>query len=230
MKSSTSQVRKELSVPMTVQKILVICGILSSVLYIVMNILGAVLYEGYSSVSQTVSELSAIGAPTRPLWVASGIVYTLLVAAFGWGVRESAGYNRPMRIAGGLLIIYGVIGLGWPLAPMHQREVLAAGRGTQTDTFHIVFSVVTVLLMLTAMGFGAKALGKRFRMYSIVTIAIVLAFGAWTGMDGPKLEANLPTPWLGIAERILIFLFLLWIVVLAIVLLRAEKRQVKITA
>ena len=230
MKISVVTARKEMLAEKRVQNILLICGILSSLLYIGMNFLGAMLYEGYSSVSQTVSELSAIGAPTRPLWVVLGVVYTLLVAAFGWGVRESAGYNREMRIAGELLIIYGVIGLGWPLAPMHQRDVLAAGGGTLTDTMHIVFSVVTVLLMLTAMGFGAMALGKRFRVYSIVTIIILLAFGAWTGKDGAKLEANLPTPWLGVAERILIFLFLLWIVVLAIVLLRAEKRQVKLTA
>ena len=226
MKSSIIRARKGLSVPMTAQKILLVCGIMSSVLYIVMNIAAAMLYEGYDSVSQTVSELSAIDAPTRPLWVALGVVYTLLVAAFGSGIRESAGNNRPMRIAGGLLIIYGLIGLGWPLAPMHQRDVLAAGGGTLTDTMHIVFSAVTVLLMLTAVGFGAKALGKRFRLYSVVTIIILLVFGAWTAMEGPKLEANLPTPWLGVVERILIFVFLLWIVVLAVIFLRAEKSEV----
>jgi len=230
MKSSIIQVRKELSAPMTVHKILLICGILSSLLYIAMNVVGAMLYEGYSSVSQTVSELSALGAPTRPLWVALGVVYTLLVAAFGWGVRESAGNNRPLRIAGGLLIIYGLVGLGWPLAPMHQRDVLAAGGGTLTDTMHIVFSAVTVLLMLTAIGFGAKALGKRFRLYSMVTIIILMVFGAWTAMEGPTLEANLPTPWLGLVERILIFVFLLWVVVLAVILLRAGKRQVQLPA
>jgi len=51
----------------------------------------AMRWEGYSSASQTVSELSAIGAPTRSLWVPLGAVYTLLVTAFGWGVLVSAG-------------------------------------------------------------------------------------------------------------------------------------------
>ena len=41
-------------------------------------------YQGYSFASQTIGELSAIGAPTRQLWVPLGIVYTLLVAAFGF--------------------------------------------------------------------------------------------------------------------------------------------------
>ena len=45
------------------------CGILSSLLYVVMNVFVAMEWEGYSSASQTVSELSAIGAPRRSLWV-----------------------------------------------------------------------------------------------------------------------------------------------------------------
>ena len=45
-----------------------------------MNVFVAMQWENYSSVSQTVSELSAIDAPTRPLWVPLGIVYTLLVS------------------------------------------------------------------------------------------------------------------------------------------------------
>ena len=42
-----------------------------------MTVFIAMQWEGYSSVSQTVSELSAIGAPTRPLWVVLGRAYTL---------------------------------------------------------------------------------------------------------------------------------------------------------
>ena len=72
------------------QKVLLVCGILSSLLYAAMNVFVPMRYEGYSSASQTVSELSAIGAPTRPLWVLLGVAYTLLVTAFGWGVWASA--------------------------------------------------------------------------------------------------------------------------------------------
>ena len=50
------------------RKILLVCGVFSVLLYVAMNVLVAMQWEGYSSVSQTVSELSAIGAPTRPLW------------------------------------------------------------------------------------------------------------------------------------------------------------------
>jgi len=92
------------------------------------------------------TQLSAIGAPTRPLWVPLGIAYTLLVTAFGWGVWAWARRKRPLRVVGGLMIASGVIGLAWP--PMHQRAVLAAGGGTLTDTMHLVWSAVTVLLFM----------------------------------------------------------------------------------
>ena len=143
-----------------VRRMLLVGGIVSSLLYAVMNVFVAWQWSEYDSASQTVSELSAIGAPTRTLWIALGIPYTLLVAAFGWGVRASAVGNRPLRVVGWLLVAYGVIGLGWPLAPMHLRQTLAAGGASFTDTAHIGFTLVTVFLMLFAIGFGAAASGQ----------------------------------------------------------------------
>jgi len=204
-----------------VRRALLLCGILSSLLYVAMNIFVAMQWPGYSSGSQTVSELSAIDAPTRPLWVPLGIAYTLLVAAFGVGVWQSAGRNRPLRIVGALMIASGIIGLGWP--PMHQRVVLAAGGGTLTDTLHLVWSGMTVLLFMLEIGFGAAALGRRFRAYSIITMVVLVVFGALVGMNAPKVGANLPTPWIGVWERINIGAFLLWVVVLAIALLRVPQ-------
>jgi len=204
-----------------VRKVFLVCGIVSSLLYVVMTVVVAMQWEGYHSASQTVSELSAIGAPTRPLWFLPGIAYSLLVTAFGWGVWASARRSRPLRVVGGLMVAYGVIGLAWPFAPMHLR----GAELTLTDTMHIVLAMVTVLLMLLAIGFGAAAFGKRFRLYSIGTILVLLVFGALAGLDGPRIAANLPTPWVGVWERINIGVFLLWVVVLAVALLRAQVER-----
>jgi hypothetical protein len=199
----------------------VACGIVSSLLYSAM--IWAIRYEGYSAVSQVPSELTAIGAPTRSLWMWLGSVYTALVAAFGWGVCQSAGRNRAVRMVGGLILAYGSLGLLWPFAPMHQREVLAAGGATLSDTMHVVLGGVTVLLMFLAIGFGATAFGKRFRFYSVASGVVLLAFGALTFLEAPRLQTNLPTPWIGLWERMNISVFLLWVAVLATVLLRAPK-------
>ena len=207
-----------------VRKGLLVCGILASFLYVAMSLFVGRLWEGYSSWSQTISELSAIGAPTRPLWVVLGAVYTVLMVAFGWGVVKSSSHNRALRVAGALLVIQGVFGLFWP--PMHQRAVLAAGGGTLTDTMHIAWTIVTSLFFMFALGFGAVAFGKRFRFYSIATMVIVFAAGAWTGTYASGIEANLPTPWAGVWERINTTAFMVWIAALAIALLRTRETAI----
>jgi hypothetical protein len=203
------------------RRFLLYCGVIASLLYIAMNIFTPFLYEGYNWITQTVSELSAVDAPTRPLWAVLGTVYTLLIAAFGWGVLKSAGLRRSLRMVGILLIINGLFGLTWP--PMHQREVLAAGGGTFTDTWHIVLSVITVLLMFLAIGFGAAAFGKGFRIYSIATLLVFIVFGVLTFSEAPNINKNLATPFIGLWERINIAAFMVWLLVFANILLRKRK-------
>jgi hypothetical protein len=205
------------------RKTLLFCGLASSLLYAAM--IWAIRYEGYSPISQVPSELTAIGAPTQALWARLGWIYTLLITAFGVGVWRSASENRAVRIVGGLILAYGSLGLLWPFAPMHQREVLAAGGGTPSDTLHQVLAALTVFLMFLAIGFGAAAFGKRFHLYSIVTIVVLLLFGGLTFLEAPRLHMNLPTPWIGLWERINISVFLLWGVVLAVVLWRPVRAQ-----
>lgn len=199
-------------------RLLLACGILASLLYAAMLVFTPMQWTGYSSAAQTVSELSAIGAPTRTLWVSLGIIWTALVIAFGLGIRASAGGNRALSVVGALMIASAVFGLAWP--PMHQREVLAAGGKTLTDTLHVVWTMVTGLFTLLAMGFAAAAFGKRFRLYTIATMGIVVAFGVLTGMDVPRMESDLPTPWMGVWERVNIGANLLWVAILAGALLR----------
>jgi len=196
-----------------------VCGVASSLLYAAMNIIVPVEWTAYDPVSQTVSELSAVGAPTRPLWVVLGVLYTVLVTVFGWGVRMAAGGDRRLRIAGNLIAIYGALGIVWVFAPMHAREVLAAGGGSFKDTLHLVLGGVTEVLYLVALGFAASALGTAFRLYSIATFVSVLLFGAVMFQQAPHVGRNEPTPLLGVWERINIGLFMLWVIVLAIVLL-----------
>ena len=199
------------------RRVLLACGLLSSVLYVAMNVAVPMQWPDYDWTSQAVSELSAIGAPTRALWVPLGMAYALLVIAFGLGVSSSGARSESLRRAGVVLTVYGVIGLAWP--PMHLR-----GAGTSlTDTLHIVFSMVTVLLMLLAMSAAARGLGWAFRVYSIVSLLIIVSFGIATALDAPNVPANLPTPWMGVWERISIGAFMLWVAALAVRLLRNDE-------
>jgi hypothetical protein len=205
------------------RRALLVCGIASSMFYALM--IWGIRYEGYSRISQVPSELTAIGAPTQALWARLGWIYTVLITAFGIGVWKSASGNGAVRTVGSLILAYASLGFLWPFAPMHQRDVLAAGGGTLSDTLHVVLGAVTVTLMFLAIGFGATAFGKRFRRYSIGTIVVLLASGGLTFVEAPRLQMNLPTPWIGLWERVSISVFLMWIVVLATILRRPVRAQ-----
>lgn len=199
------------------------CGSVSALLYAAMLVGVPLGWSEYSSASQTVSELSAIDAPTRPLWVSLGMVWTLLYGAFGWGVWRAGDSSRALRIAGGSIVVAAVFGVFWP--PMHLREVLAAGGGTLTDTLHIVWTAVNGVLTVVAMAFSAAALGRGFRIYSITSIVVLLAAGTMTSMSAPELQANLPTPWMGVWERVNVAAWLLWVAMLSAILLRRGRRD-----
>lgn len=200
-----------------VRKILLLCGILSPVLYAVADGLAGIRWEGYSFRDQTISELGAIGAPSRPLFSVLLIPVYLLLVAFGMGVWRSAAGKRAVRVVGGLLVALGVMALTvGQFVPMRLR-------GTEqglTGTLHLVEGGVAVVMIVAAIGFASTALGRRFSLYSIATILVMLAFGAWMGMDGPRIAEGLPTPWVGVKERIFWYAYEVWFIVLALTLLR----------
>jgi hypothetical protein len=202
--------------------VLLCCGILSSLLYVAANVRGARRWTDYSLASQTVSELSAIGAPSRPFVIPLLTAHGGLVIPFGLGVCESARRKRGLRAAGAMLVGLGASDMPAPLFPMHRREALARGERSRTDTMHIAFTSVNSLLILLAIGSASTAFGKRFRLYSIGTILVLVVSGGLTATQASRVEANLPTPWAGVSERISIGGYLLWQVVLAIALLRGR--------
>lgn len=163
----------------------------------------------------------AIGAPTRSFVVLLFSIYGMFVIAFGLGIWVTDSRKRAC-FTGILLIVYGIVGLVTLLFfPMHLR----GAEKTISDTMHAILTSVIVLFILLSIGFGATLHGKSFRLYSIGTILILILFGVLAGLDGPRVAAQLPTPWLGITERINIFTYLSWVLVLAIKLLRAENSK-----
>jgi len=205
------------------RRALLVCGILSSLLYIVIDLSAGSRYDGYSFFSQAVSELAAVGAPTRPVVVPLFLAYGVLALAFGVGVlRDGADeQNRPLRLTGSLLIVYATVGFtGFTLFPMQQRGVA----GLESDLPHIVVTGVIVLALLLAMVFGAFALARTFRVYTFATVFIVIVFGALAMPYGARLAGGQTTPGFGIVERVDIYAFLIWAAVLAATLLRHPPR------
>jgi hypothetical protein len=97
---------------------------------------------------------------------------------------------------------------------------LPAGARDLHDVFHIALTVVTLLIYLAAFALTAAALGRAFRVYSVATFVALIVFSVLTFRVAPGVDANLPTPFIGVWERVDVGLFLLWVIVLALALLR----------
>lgn len=203
-------------------KILLICGILSPLLYAAADISAGLLWQGYSFRDQAISELGAVGAPSSLIFSAILIVVYICITAFGIGVWKSAEEKKQLRIAGGLLIALGVMALTIGMfVPMQLR---GSEQGL-SGALHLIEGMLAMILIFTAMGFAATAFGSKFRFYTIFTIIIAIAFGAWAGMDAPLVEQGLSTPWLGVKERIFWYAYQSWYIVLAYILLRQNVQH-----
>ena len=90
------------------------------------------------------------------------------------------------------------------------------------DVGHIVMSAVTVVFILSQIGFSVAAFGWRFRLYATISAMAVVVFGTLTGVQARNVAIGEPTPWTGLAERLSIAPWLLWMAVLAVMLMTAR--------
>lgn len=73
-----------------------------------------------------------------------------------------------------------------------------------------------------------EATRKTLLCRGIATIVARLAFGALTFLEAPRLQANLPTPWIGLWERINISVYLVWVVLATVLLPNGTSEQRRI--
>ena len=204
-----------------VRKALLLCGILASLTWLGTDILASLRYEGYNYPFDPISGLSAVDAPTRSFIPPFINLYLVLKAAFSLGVWNAAGKNRSLRVTAGLLLTSVITDLAGSFFPWNPNETL----GTFVNMMHAILAGgVTVLLIFLTIGFGANADGKRFRRYSYATLLLMLILGALPVVGGVQITANQPPEWFGVTERVNAYGYMLWMMVLAIVLLRNQVR------
>ena len=203
------------------RRALLSCGLMSSLLYLATDIVGAVNYPHYDYTGQAISEMSAIGAPTAELLAPFQTLYSILFALFAGGVWFAADKYPRLRWSAGFMLGLAGLGIGWALFPMHVRGT----EPTLTDTMHLVMSAASVSLLVAIIASGGLALGRGFRVYSAATVLAMLLFGYLTTLDVPRVAAGEPTPWLGLNERLSFLAWLTWMAVLSSLLLREHVKQ-----
>ncbi len=206
----------------TVTKALLAAGIVASGLYVVGDVVSGLVYNGsrpYSFRDQWISELTALGSPVRPLMVAVITAHDVLLIAFGLGIWRAAGRSRSLRWLGLGLVATTALGLViHPFFPM-------ASRWNFTDTpMHGILSVVWTLGISAVVVLASVAYRGWFRLYSIGTVLVMMAFGMASGIAIRDIEQN-STPWAGVFERINAYALMAWFVVLVVTVIRHPIEQ-----
>ena len=201
----------------TARRTLLAAGVVSSLLYPVLDLVAGLRYEGYSFQAQTISELGAVGAPSPPWLAPLFLTYTALVVVFGVGVLLDGPRTSPrLRIVGALLLLYMLVGSGTAFFPVHVRGTAAL----RDEMPHIVSGLAAVTVMLAAMAVGSTSLGAGFHRFSLAMMGTLVTFGALTVPFGFRLAGGEPTPGMGITERIAYYAMLAWIGGLSVTLMR----------
>jgi hypothetical protein len=203
--------------PNMLLKVLLFCGIIGSLLYAGTDILAGLLKPGYRFDSQSASDLSAFGSTTRPFVLLLNIIAGVLFIAFSIGIWLSADQNWLLRvtaclIAGNVLLTFAAV----TFYPIHLDQ----GFNTFPNKLNVILMMIGLLLLVLAICFGAAANQNWFRYFSIGLILLfILAYLIGTRGSTPALFGD-PGPSVGIQERSMFYLMLLWQALLAIVLLK----------
>lgn len=207
------------------RELLLISGILASILYICTDILGGLLWGNYDYVSQFISELSAIESPSRTFVLTLYIIHNIFIIVFALGVWKSANGKRTLEITGGLLIGYAIAGVTGLFYPMYPEESVTAF----PNVMHQMAIAVTVLVILLSLAIAAIPFGIRFRIFSLGIILVYLGLGALPFLGAAQAEVGESAPWVGLVERIMVYGYMLWVSIFAILLIRRTSSQVKST-
>lgn len=205
--------------------ILLLCGFLSSILYVVTDIIASLSYPGYSISGQNYSELLATGAPTRNWLLGSSMVYNFLVACFAVGIWKTCRPPCIARITSAIIICYAIVSM---VTPLYFQMDMRGAEPTPDGSLHPLMTAVMSFFILLSIGTGAFLSGKWFMIYSFTTIIVVIIFGLLTVNQVPDMEAGLDTPLMGLKERVNIYLTMVWFALLSLILFQRDVEATQV--
>jgi hypothetical membrane protein len=207
------------------QTLLPFMAILAVVIYGVGDVVSGLLCTGYSFRDQAISELTAFGSPVRPIMMPIMVLHGALLIAFGVALFRSA-RSVGLRWTGALLSAANLVTL-----PTHTVWAMSS-RGMQTginDTLHAQTTIAFSLFVGAAIILSAIAMRGWFRLFALVTLALIIGFGLSASEAMTGLAEN-NTPWAGAYERINCYAYFLWLVVFALLALREPPQSSRETA
>jgi hypothetical protein len=193
------------------------CGLAAPLLFLATDLLAIARASGYRPMRQSISELTAVGAPTRPLVTALRVTGDALMAAFATGVTATAGDSRALAVTGGLVAANAALDA---FATAAVPRDYASPTWSPGNTANTVVMAAGVGSFVAAMGTGAVAVRGPFRAFSA---GIPLSYGLLTALSRLVRSRDEPPSTTGAQERTMAYTYQLWVAVLASLLLRRRS-------
>lgn len=204
---------------MKIRDSLLICGLGAPIIFMLTDLISGLQWQGYDFFSQSISELGAMGAPTRSFVVVLNLIYSALVTAFAAGILSIAIKKVPLKILAGLLMAHAIISAFTLLLYPMQFGIQAT-----LGSVHVTLMMAAVISFTLAIIIGIFAFADWFRIFSIGIILALIALTLLGIFVFPQLSiSNLPST--GIQKRVMVFGFHIWMAALAIRLFQIEKAK-----
>jgi hypothetical membrane protein len=205
------------------KRLLFFGGIFGPMAYLINDIIGGIVTPNYSYIQNTVSDLTKAG--TQDTYLLGSIllfISALLGIAFGIGIILHYKQSKLLFVGGLFLAIIGIFNIF--TATVFPQDTLG-GEVTFPGTMHIVLvgiSVILVFPILLTIGIGLyrEKQWKSFRLYTFVAVVIMFIFG---GLSVVVVVNEIAL--MGLVERISVYAFQVWTVVLAYKLLIEKPEQ-----
>ena len=198
--------------------LLAVAGVLIPIVFVALVIVAAASYPGYSHVTQFMSQLGV--GPSAAITNANFVVTGLLLVAFAFGLHLGIGEGKGSMLGPALLALSG---LGWVLAGVFPCSEWTC---TATDVHNAVaaplaFVPIALAPLVFSRRLRADARWRGYASYSVGTgLALVVLMVVYRITEYTLLE-----PWVGIAQRFLVAVMLLWIGVMALRLLKLSLQE-----
>ena len=190
-------------------------GVLSSVSFLSMDVLGTLLWTNYNPVIDVLSDLTASGAPNATLMrIISNVSYvTLIIFAMGMFILSFAKYQTLLQTGFSLLFFMALSTIvGFDTFPMSMNNLLIL-----QNTLH--FLVTTITICITAFSLIIIACGylrhKNLIKFGRIMLALAILFILFNiaFYISEFLQLNIR----GLIERLGIYTFYLYIFILSCV-------------
>jgi hypothetical membrane protein len=202
------------------KRLLYLGGIFGPIIYLLNDIIGGVVTPNYSYITNTVSDLTKAG--THDTYLLGSIlllISSLMGVVFGIGIILHYRYKHSKLIFLGALLLT-IIGIFTIFTGTIFPQDNIGGEVTFPGTMHLVLVGISAILVFPTLlmigtGLYREKQWKSFRLYTFISVLIMFIFGVLSAiviMYGIEL--------MGLFERISVYTFQIWSVVLAYLLIR----------